>query len=263
MLADSWRDRASGSSHENCGGFRAEPVGASNQQDEAHRTEYGRFGSATGGAGAGKIKFNEFTIKKTTDRASATFFKNCCAGAHYKTVIINMRKAGGDPAASGKEFLRFKFDTVFTTKIDWSDPGDEGPEESITFVYGKLGVKFIPQEPGSQPVVAGWDQVLNQDAHTSPRANHTRNNCQIRSRHFADSVWVPASWQWRPGPSRPRVPVAHATPARHPRPAPEFLRERRCVGSLVSQPLQSCGRPCPTRAPMSQQVFQDDSRLSQ
>ena len=30
--------------------------------------------SVTGGAGAGKIKFNEFTIKKTTDKASSTFF---------------------------------------------------------------------------------------------------------------------------------------------------------------------------------------------
>jgi hypothetical protein len=29
-----------------------------------------------------------------------------------------MRKAGGDPKASGKEFLRFNFGTVFTTKID-------------------------------------------------------------------------------------------------------------------------------------------------
>lgn len=119
------------------------------------------IGSATGGAGAGKIKFNEFTIKKTTDSASATFFKNCCAGAHYKTVIIEMRKAGRD----SMEFLRFKFETVFTTKIDWSGPGDEGPEESITFVYGKLGLKFIPQEPGSKPVVAGWDQVTNLAAH--------------------------------------------------------------------------------------------------
>ena len=122
------------------------------------------IGSATGGAGAGKIKFNEFTIKKTTDTASATFFKNCCVGAHYKAVTVEMRKAGGDPAASGKPFLRFKFDTVFTTKIDWSGPGDEGPEESITFVYGKLGIKFIPHEPGSQPLVVGWDQVLNQAA---------------------------------------------------------------------------------------------------
>ena len=31
------------------------------------------IGSATGGAGAGKIKFNEFTIKKTTDKTSPIF----------------------------------------------------------------------------------------------------------------------------------------------------------------------------------------------
>jgi|GEM_PF-5437782 len=53
------------------------------------------IGSATGGAGAGKIKFNEFTIKKTSDSASPTFFQ------------------------------------------DSSRLSDEGPEESITFVYGK------------------------------------------------------------------------------------------------------------------------------
>src|SRR5262245_43993770 len=72
--------------------------------------------SATGGAGAGKIKFNEFTIKRTTDKASPVFFKNCCLSAHYESVTIAMRKAGGDPATAAREFLRFKFDTVFTTK---------------------------------------------------------------------------------------------------------------------------------------------------
>ena len=149
--------------------FKSPSVGSEPERFEIKDFSFGienptTIGSATGGAGAGKIKFNEFIIKKTTDAASATFFKNCCAGAHYKTVIIEMRKAGGDPAASGKPFLRFKFDTVFTTKIDWSGPGDEGPEESITFVYGKLGIKFIPQAPGSHPVVVGWDQVLNQAA---------------------------------------------------------------------------------------------------
>ena len=119
------------------------------------------IGSATGGAGAGKIKFNEFTIKKTSDQSSPAFFKNCCAGAHYKTVTVSMRKT--DREAAGKEFLRFKFDTVFTTKIDWSGPGDEGPEESITFIYGKLGIRYTP-EPGSKPVAAGWDQVTNKAA---------------------------------------------------------------------------------------------------
>jgi type VI secretion system secreted protein Hcp len=125
------------------------------------------IGSATGGAGAGKIKFNEFTIKKTTDSASPTFFKNCCAGSHYPAVTIAMRKSGGDAMSTGKPFLVFKFAIVFTTKIDWTGPGDEGPEESITFVYGKFGVKYFVQLetglPGDQPF-EGWDQVKNIDA---------------------------------------------------------------------------------------------------
>jgi type VI protein secretion system component Hcp len=72
-----------------------------------------------------------------------------------------MRRAG---ETAGREFLRFKFDTVFTTKIDWSGPGDEGPEESVTFVYGKLGIKVTPPETDLKPVVAGWDQVMNKAA---------------------------------------------------------------------------------------------------
>jgi type VI secretion system secreted protein Hcp len=90
------------------------------------------IGAATGGAGAGKAEFDEFEITKTTDSASPTFFKNCCTGSHYQTVTIEMRKSGGDPNSAGQEFLQFYFETVFTTKIDWSGPGEEGPEEHVT-----------------------------------------------------------------------------------------------------------------------------------
>ena len=99
------------------------------------------IGSATSGAGAGKIKFNEFIITKTTDRASPVFFQECCAGDHCETVIIEMRKADGAPMNAGQPFLQYRFGTVFTTKIEWSSPGAEGPHESISFVYGKLEVK--------------------------------------------------------------------------------------------------------------------------
>lgn len=125
------------------------------------------IGSATGGAGAGKCKFNEFTIKKPSDFASPAFFKNCAAGAHYKRVVIEMRKGGGDPNSAGKPFLAFYFETVFTTKIDWSGPGDEGPEESITFVYGKLVVQYIPQAASGEmgtdkpQQIQGWNQITN------------------------------------------------------------------------------------------------------
>jgi len=122
------------------------------------------IGSATGGAGAGKVKFNEFTIKKTVDSASPLFFKNLATGAHYKTVTLEMRKAGGDPQSSGQVFLKYTFGTVFTTKIDWSGPGDEGPEEQITFVYGKLSVEYKPQNPDGTlgaPIASCHDVVHN------------------------------------------------------------------------------------------------------
>ena len=93
--------------------------------------------SASGGA-AGKVKFNEFTVKKTTDKASPNLLKNCVSGTHYKEAIIHVRKAGGDPKSAGKPYLQFKFDTVFTTKIGSSGPGEKGPKESISLPYTKV-----------------------------------------------------------------------------------------------------------------------------
>ena len=52
----------------------------------------------------------------------------------------------------------------FTTGIDWSGPGDEGPEEKIKFVYGTLEVEYTPQNAdGTQgtKIPAGWSQVTN------------------------------------------------------------------------------------------------------
>ena len=58
------------------------------------------IGSATGGAGAGKIKFNEFTIKKTSDSASPALVTDTSTSAD-QTVVIDMRKAGSDPKSAG------------------------------------------------------------------------------------------------------------------------------------------------------------------
>ncbi len=95
------------------------------------------LGSATGGAGAGKIKFNEFTIKKTTDAASPAFFRNCVAGAHYKKVTLEMRKAGGDPSAAGKPYLRYILHEVIVTNVN---PADHGAK----FSFGRSEVEGAP-----------------------------------------------------------------------------------------------------------------------
>jgi type VI secretion system secreted protein Hcp len=122
------------------------------------------IGSATGGAGAGKVKFNEFQVKKNLDTASPVLFQNCAAGQHYDHAILYCRKAGTSPTGSGKAYLTFVFTTVFTTKVEWSGPGDEGPEETITFVYGTMQVKYqVQQKDGTLgPATVGeWSQVTN------------------------------------------------------------------------------------------------------
>ena len=107
------------------------------------------IGSATGGAGAGKVKFNEFTIKKTSDRASPSFFKNCVAGAHYKKVVLIVRKAG----STQTDYLIISDAMISSARVAWSGPGDEGPEESITFVYDNVAIQYNPQgnPQGRQP----------------------------------------------------------------------------------------------------------------
>ena len=136
------------------------------------------IGSATSGAGAGKAKFNEFTIIKQTDAATPALFKACASGQHLQSASLIIRKAGGTQL----EYLTIKFGTVFVVSIKSRGPkspmlpaGDELqeatssadllPTEEITFVYGTLHVQYQPQGSDGAarggPVLAGWDQVLN------------------------------------------------------------------------------------------------------
>ncbi len=114
------------------------------------------IGSATGGAGAGKVKFNEFTIKKTVDAASPALFKACASGVHYKTVTLTVRKAGAT-----SPYLTYTFGTVFISAVNFASPvpGDPQPMDAITMVYGTLTVTEAPTS--GSPVTAGWDQITN------------------------------------------------------------------------------------------------------
>ena len=76
------------------------------------------IGSATGGAGAGKVKFNEFTIKKTSDQASPLFFESSAAGTHYKKATLFCRKAGGDPKNAGSIFLKIQMSDVLVSSYE-------------------------------------------------------------------------------------------------------------------------------------------------
>jgi type VI secretion system secreted protein Hcp len=122
-------------------------------------------GSATSGAGMGKAKFNELTIEKAVDRLSPTLFVLSASGAHFPTVQIFIRKAGGGGPQPGKPYLGYEFSMVFVTKLQWSgDEGDDVPVEQVSFAYGSLSLGYYPQQPdGSFGKVTklGWSQMTN------------------------------------------------------------------------------------------------------
>src|SRR5271155_5353517 len=96
------------------------------------------IGSASGGGGAGKVKFEPFTVKKSIDTASPLCYLTCCAGGHFDAVTLMLRRAGGNAQQSGDVYVQFDFRMVVVGQITWSH-GDV-PTEDINFEAG--AVKF-------------------------------------------------------------------------------------------------------------------------
>jgi type VI secretion system secreted protein Hcp len=100
-------------------------------------------GSASTGAGAGKAKFDEFSVEKAVDLSSVPLYNACTAGAHFPSVMLAIRKAGG----SNLLYVQYIFRMVFVTGINWSGGGgEEAPRETIKFKFGAMGIQYIQQK---------------------------------------------------------------------------------------------------------------------
>jgi len=124
------------------------------------------IGSGSGGAGAGKVEFAAFNVTKAIDKASPYLFHTCCAGGHYKEVLLQIRRAGGTSAKqSGDVYLKFDFKLVAIQSIKWQN-GDPMPTEGIAFEYGALQISYSPQKSSGAMDTAktqSWSRVLNSE----------------------------------------------------------------------------------------------------
>jgi type VI secretion system secreted protein Hcp len=120
------------------------------------------IGSQSRGAGAGKVKFNGFTINRLVDKSSPVLFQNACSGKAFKTVGLGLRKGAGDDSA-GQFFLSFMFKLVAVKTISWAH--DElSPKETVVFEFGGLQIRYGIQDASgkiSTIIPAGWNQVKN------------------------------------------------------------------------------------------------------
>jgi len=87
------------------------------------------------------------------------------AGAHFDTVMLANRKAGGAQLL----YLQYCFRMVFVTSISWSGGGgEESPKETIKFKFGAMGIQYVRQKStgeadtsGSGKQIALWSVVNN------------------------------------------------------------------------------------------------------
>jgi type VI secretion system secreted protein Hcp len=118
------------------------------------------IGSSSGGAGAGKAKFEELEIKKLVDASSPGLMMAVGRGAPIPTASIMIRKDAGKMNTA----IQYSLKNVFITKIDTSaSAGDDGVYETLTLRVGSIQQRYVQTRPTGalNPIIAGWDQVTN------------------------------------------------------------------------------------------------------
>ena len=118
------------------------------------------IGSATGGAGAGKVKFKEFTIVKTVDAATPLFFEKLSLGQSLAT--IKMVVVSRSPTRV--EVWDIKATTCYFTSQSFSAVNGLEPQERIAFAMGAFEWSYIQLSPAGDPLseyFANWSVLTN------------------------------------------------------------------------------------------------------
>jgi type VI secretion system Hcp family effector len=133
-------------------------------------------GSATGGAGAGKAKFQDAVISKEVDaKVSPVLFQLLTQGEHLDGVTIEFRKSGGAPGPAGptgEAWITLKLSMVFVTQLEQSvSTGDQSPTEVVHLSYGAANMLINGQDSQGK-VTSGtsvtWNQITNSNQITNP-----------------------------------------------------------------------------------------------
>jgi type VI secretion system secreted protein Hcp len=93
---------------------------------------------ATGGSGAGKVNLSDFCASTWFDKATPKFFKNICAGTHFKTGTLSAVKAG---AKDSKPYLTVEMGELFVTGLS-VNATEEIPTVNLSFSYNDISVEY-------------------------------------------------------------------------------------------------------------------------
>jgi type VI secretion system secreted protein Hcp len=117
------------------------------------------IGSASGGAGAGKAKFQEFTVKKAVDSTTPRFLRTLAMGGHFASVELIARTAGPNGSVVP---VRTLFQMVAISKQEQSGSSGEAMQEQLTFQFGAIAQATVsPKSPVKPDSFASWSVLTN------------------------------------------------------------------------------------------------------
>lgn len=125
--------------------------------DEATATRFG-----AGGAGAGRVHFDDLTIKKDIDSSSPQLFEDSVSGEHIQKAVLIAVKDG----TSQQEYLKITLSNVVVSSyhVASQEPAGDGEVETITLAYQQISYQYEPQNSdGSSgaPDTVSWNISQN------------------------------------------------------------------------------------------------------
>jgi type VI secretion system secreted protein Hcp len=130
--------------------------------------------SSAGGGTTERVTFDDLTVTKHIDKASAKLHELCASGKHIATVTMQLCRAGGDKL----QYMEVKMEQVIISSVKAAGTATNGspapntpdnlPSESISFNFGKVKWTYTQQKrpdgSGGGNVTGGWDLTTNKVA---------------------------------------------------------------------------------------------------
>ena len=120
------------------------------------------IGSASTGAGAGKVKFEKFQFVKHLDKYSGVLFQDLAAGTVIKQAELVVR----EPSGKGMDnpVVQYMLKDVVLTDLHVAGQAHT-PTETIQGLYGAISFVVYQQSPTGTTKAGppgGWNQITNQ-----------------------------------------------------------------------------------------------------
>lgn len=115
-----------------------------------------------GGAGAGKVSFQDFHFVMKLNKASPKLVESVSTGKHIPKCVLVGRKAGGEQF----EYMKYTFTDVLISSYQTGGSGASSvvPMDQISFNFSKIEFEYKEQKPDGSlggAIKTGYDIKAN------------------------------------------------------------------------------------------------------